>query len=236
MLPAFRGAIVEKVGKQHDLFHNHCRMSNSSYGVLYRYPLIQYKCLHGKAAIICLEQGTKDIHHLLGQGYWDITMMQQPYTLEIDNLKMSPFELKKEDRWMHYRLYHWIALNAENYEKYQALDSMIERIQLLERVLTAHILSFAAGVGWNIEEKFEVKIVDVAGYDWVTWKDVELMAFKLEFKTNLALPYNIGLGKAVSHGYGLLHPMRKKIRQNIKNDESGNNSKETDIIEQILEK
>ena len=37
-VPAFRGAIIKKVGQENILFHNHLNGN----GFLYKYPLIQY--------------------------------------------------------------------------------------------------------------------------------------------------------------------------------------------------
>jgi hypothetical protein len=44
-VPAFRGAVVAKVGREHDLFHNH--LDDTRYA--YRYPLVQYKSLYERA-------------------------------------------------------------------------------------------------------------------------------------------------------------------------------------------
>ena len=38
-IPKFRAAVIEKTKRQSDLFHNHTEDA----GVIYRYPLIQYK-------------------------------------------------------------------------------------------------------------------------------------------------------------------------------------------------
>lgn len=47
---AFRGAVVANSGSESLLFHNHA----SDEGFRYRYPLIQYKRIHRKAAIVCV--------------------------------------------------------------------------------------------------------------------------------------------------------------------------------------
>ena len=53
----FRGAVIAAVGKEEDvLFHNH---EGDNYR--YSYPLIQYKRIHGCAAIVCVNEGTETI-------------------------------------------------------------------------------------------------------------------------------------------------------------------------------
>ena len=57
----FRGAVLSKLQQSTSiLFHNH--LGN---GYRYSYPLIQYKCLDKKAAIVCLEEGTEVIGELI---------------------------------------------------------------------------------------------------------------------------------------------------------------------------
>ena len=57
-IPALRGAIAEKVGRENVIFHNHLR--NDAY--LYRYPLVQYKQIGGRPALVCIDYGVDEIH------------------------------------------------------------------------------------------------------------------------------------------------------------------------------
>ena len=58
---AFRGAVIEKVGREHLLFNHH--IDDKQY--LYQYPLIQYKSIHKQPAILCLGEGVdeRNIHY-----------------------------------------------------------------------------------------------------------------------------------------------------------------------------
>ena len=50
----FRGAVIKSLGEHPNLyFHNHLEGDKFRYA----YPLIQYKRLGGKAAIVCVEDG-----------------------------------------------------------------------------------------------------------------------------------------------------------------------------------
>ena len=53
-LESLRGAIAAQAGLHNELFHNH---DNSREGYHYRYPLIQYHCTDGKAAMLGLGEG-----------------------------------------------------------------------------------------------------------------------------------------------------------------------------------
>ena len=104
----------------------------------------------------------------------------------------------------HYRLRSWLPLNSENYKQYQESESMVERIQILERVLVGNILSFLKGVDIYLEEQINLHITDITGQRAVTYKKVKLMAFDIEFKINIQLPQYIGIGKNASIGCGVL--------------------------------
>ena len=56
-VPLFRGAVVNTMENPNVLFHNH----NSDGTLRFDYPLIQYKCLGGVAAIVCVNKGTEVI-------------------------------------------------------------------------------------------------------------------------------------------------------------------------------
>ena len=104
----------------------------------------------------------------------------------------------------HYRLRSWLPLNSENYKQYQESESLVERIQILERVLVGNILSFLKGVDIYLEEQLAVHVTDITGQRAVTYKKVKLMAFDIEFKANIQLPQYIGIGKNASIGCGVL--------------------------------
>jgi hypothetical protein len=51
-IPKFRGAVVILLSSGNMLFHNHTEDA----GLRYSYPLIQYKRIHSKAAIVCINE------------------------------------------------------------------------------------------------------------------------------------------------------------------------------------
>lgn len=98
-----------------------------------------------------------------------------------------------------------LALNGENYKKYQAIDGLAGRIEFLEKLLVGNILSFAKGIDWRIEKPVKVEIQELKGQKMIRYKGVPLIAFDVNFKTNVFLPNFLGLGKSASHGYGVIH-------------------------------
>lgn len=58
-LARFRGAVNAVVPSHSILFHNHCGSR-----LRYAYPLVQYKCIDGKAAIVAIGEGVAAMEEL----------------------------------------------------------------------------------------------------------------------------------------------------------------------------
>ncbi len=90
------------------------------------------------------------------------------------------------------------------------LEGVAEKIVFLEKILTANILSFAKGIDITINKNIECKIINIQEPYLITYKNTKLMAFNLEFKTNVYLPNFIGLGKSSSVGNGIVTAKQEK--------------------------
>ena len=205
-IPAFRAAIAKKVGKDSVLFHHHLDDNTR----LYRYPLIQYKRINNNPAIICLEEGAEEINRFLTNKDWNITIGKNIIELKILKLDLNQFNLQVWDKNFNYRINNWIAFNSDNYKNYHNLISLIEKIRFLEKILIAHIISFAEGVKWNIDKQIQLVINEIHKQRLVKYKGIEFLAFNISFTTNVFLPDYIGLGKSVSVGFGVVKKSKKK--------------------------
>ncbi len=208
-IPAFRGAIIAKAGRDCVLFHNH-----QGEGYRYKYPLIQYKRIKHHASIVCIEQGIDEIYRLFNQPDWKIRIGREEKELKIIRLNVNQYTLNVWDKTFRYKIFNWLPLNEENYRKYRDLDNDDLRLEMLERILVANILSFAKGIGWRLDEnqKIIAHIQAIERQKLTKFKGTKLLAMDVVFTTNVYLPPNIGLGKAVSHGYGKLVPWKNKTQ------------------------
>lgn len=205
-LPRFRGAIAQKVGLEHEWFHNH---NAGTGGFHHRYPLIQYKIEPREGVfrpmLLCLESGVEAAHHFFSQPDWNLQIGERELPLRIANLNVQQTVLDVwEEKQFRYRIHNWQALNPEIYKEYRDLRGLRKKLELLERMLTAHLLSFAKGVDWHIEKPFKPSILDIQKEDWMQFKDVKVLGFTLDFECPLSLPEWIGLGKGVSIGWGVV--------------------------------
>jgi len=204
---AFRGAIIEKVGIENDLFHNHLNEGGKideteDPKFAYRYPRIQYKRIGKQPVILCVGEGVDEIHKFFEKSNWDIRLGKDVLEMRIAKLDLNQFEMKISERLSSYSIRNWVALNQQAYNQYQKLDGIVEKIAFLEKKLIGNILAFAKGIGWHIEEKIELKITDLPQMQLISYKKQKLQTFNLDFKTNVFIPQYIGLGAKTSVGMG----------------------------------
>ncbi|MBP5742953.1 MAG: hypothetical protein J6W49_05910 [Paludibacteraceae bacterium] len=199
-LPLFRGAIVDAVVDADVLFHN--LLDDDK--LRYSYPLIQYKRLNGKAAIVCVGEGTEAIGQLFSSCNFDVCLGERRLNLDVERIQPQKTLVQVWQDMFAYHLRSWLPLNQGNYERYMNTESVAERYAMLERLLVGNILSFAKGVGVHFEEQVVCKITVVDEPRTIRFKNVKMMAFDVEFKSNVSLPNYIGIGKGVSLGHGVV--------------------------------
>ncbi len=202
-LSAFRGAIIAKAGKEHIIFHNH--LNDREY--LYGYPVIQYKRIGKNPAIVCIDYGVDEIHHLFNNQQLNIVIGERPVDLVVKNLQMQQYNLQIWEKSFEYRMYNWLALNQENYEKYQQTKDELMRLDMLENILKANIISFAKGIKWDVNKPISLRIDEVKS-KIIPYKQQKLLGFDIRFRTNAFLPDFVGLGKGVSLGYGTVSQIK----------------------------
>lgn len=205
-IPLFRGAVLNSLGDRANLlYHNH----TSDNTFRYSYPLIQYKRLGGKAALVCIEEGADIIGQFFSENTGHLHIGER--TVKCNVAKMTPAKIYVQI-WktsFRYHITRWLPLNTKNYLHYQKLEGMKDKVSLLEGILKANLLSMLKGLGIYIEEEINVSITNLSDSYIVYNKRVAMMAFNVDFICNLSIPKNIGIGKNASIGYGVIHQIRK---------------------------
>mgnify|MGYP003549055652 CR=1 FL=1 len=98
--------------------------------------------------------------------------------------------------------FNFFPFNSENYETYMKAKGIVEKYQILEKIMTGNILSMAKGLEMTIETPLCVKLEEIIDTYNVTFKGIKMMSFDLDFMANITMPDFLGLGKGVSHGFG----------------------------------
>ena len=207
-VPAFRGAVVEQIGRGEELFHNHDNSTKGGF-LHFRYPLVQYKCIRRRPTILLLGDATQKLPQLLAVPDWKVTFTREKRNASLFQIRRKEVEVglpnnKPPDTLYSYHISHWLALNQVNIQRYRSAIGLVQQIELLESVLNGHLLQFFKGINVSLDIPIDVYITALNGIDQVPFKGVKMQAFHISFKANILLPSFIGLGKGVARGFGVL--------------------------------
>lgn len=206
-LPSFRGAVIAKAGASNVLFHDH-----TDCGLRYSYPLIQYKCLGGYAAVQAIETAIPQAGSLLLDNCepFKLKLGRRIAEVSVTDVLRQTFDLELSEEMSDYEISRWLPLNQENYRQYMSIDSLAERYFFLERLLVGNILSFAKGIGIFVEGEIALSITELISTQTCRFKGIDMLSFSVRFKTNIILPEFVGLGKGVSLGFGVINSVKSK--------------------------
>ncbi len=199
-IPLFRGAVNALLDENHSiLFHNH-----TEEGFRFAYPLIQYKRIGGKAAIVCLGEGTETIGEFFNKSGDLVKIGERESEIEVDTIEAKQTLIQVWEDEFKYVMRKWLPLSSENYVTFRQLNGIVEQCEFLEKILIGNILSFCKGMSITIDKEIKCVITNILESRTYYHKGVKMMGFDIEFKSNVSLPNFIGLGKGVSMGFGML--------------------------------
>lgn len=204
-VPAFRGAVIHKVPASLTLFHNHIEDK-----FRYRYPLIQYKRINGKAAIVCVGEGTEDIGNFFANQNLEMEISGRKEHFEIDSITANRWLLQLWESDFTYTLRKWLPFNTSNYAAYRQLEGITERAELIEHILTGNMLSMCTGLNTHLESHISCKLLQIKEQKVYDFKGIKMLGLDISFKTNLFMPDYIGLGKGASLGFGMIEQIEKQ--------------------------
>lgn len=204
-IPLFRGAIVNTFSNNiSELFHNH-----QNEKLRYSYPLIQYKRINGYAAILGINEGADAVEQLATRNNFTCQLGYRKVKMEISSIKSEQIFISLCDTTQYYKIQKWLPLNSENYQEYQKIEGLAERVDMLNKILIGNILSFAKGINIHIHSLLACKLTRLENTGTILYKGIELMSFDAEFQTNINLPDFIGLGKSSSINKGVITRIQK---------------------------
>ncbi len=181
------------------LLHNHYQTG----GLRYKYPLVQYKVLQGVPTLVALEEGAE----LLTSLFLKVrTLDLGDVSYEIQNKNIQHFQsgVGFSNELHQYRFETmWMGLNQNNYQLYMK-QAPVEKEKFLNRILIGNLLSLFKGLDMRLLAHERVMVKVNLSEAKTTFKDQKMLAFKGDFVANVQLPSFIGLGKAVSRGFGTI--------------------------------
>lgn len=190
-----RGYFGQMFREESELLHNH--MGNGEYR--YEYPKVQYKVIDRTPFLVGIGEGAELLRELfLKIKELDINGTTYPvHQKNIEGRNRDTGVTEKSQKYQFQTL--WMAMNQKNYERYKEAD-MLEKRELLERILIGNCLSFFKSIDHFVEEK--LKVNGSFNEKSTHFKNNRMLAFEGMFTANIHLPDYVGLGKAVSRGFG----------------------------------
>lgn len=200
-IPSLRATIASAFMEK-SIYHNH-----TADKIIYRYPPIQYKEICGKAAVVGIGEGAEslenDFHY---NDTISISIDGKEKSLTV--VELSTYEYTPEsfaDLHQEYIIKNWLPFNQENFARYLNATTLVEKVSLLEKVLSANILSLFTGFGYYSENKSNASILDIMDSRYIMYKGVKMASFDVKIKCNATLPQYCGIGKGVSRGFGTVY-------------------------------
>ena len=175
-------------------FHNHLDQITFNY----KSPNIQYRVIDGNLSILGINEGGDILLKSIEKIKLDEIVLEGINNkIKEKEIKITFPELEIQDERYDYKFESfWIALNEENYKKYQKGEFSLDN-QLRNNILEFFKLSGVQATKRIIAtgEFEEHKIIE---------KDTTILGFTGTFKTNVNLPDLIALGKRKSVGFGII--------------------------------
>ena len=212
-VPLFRGAVINCLGeKANILFHNHLEENK----LRYSYPLIQYKRLGGKAAVVCVDEAVDLIGQFLTEANGTLKIGEREVSWQTCRIQPARLLIQTWEQPFRYHISRWLPLNSKNYQVYKSIEGVVERVAFLENILKGNLLSMLKGLSIHLEQELLVKITEISEPYLLYNKGVKLTAFNADFNCNLTIPNNVGIGKNASIGFGVVHLEKetKEVKQN----------------------
>jgi hypothetical protein len=206
-----RGA-VSALYHNDPLFHQH-----DGTGLVYRYPLIQYRWDRRGPVMLGLGAGARALVRSDWPGL-ELRIGERRLHVRDAACEFHRHSIELTDRLLRYRLASpWLPFNQELFRRYRALDA-VAQVRERDRLAVAGLLLSLRGFGVEIHGRvfaaFEMRSCRPCPY-----KDVELLGFRGRLLTNLDLPDGFALGRAVSRGYGWIEREDRLISGDSNHDE-----------------
>lgn len=186
------------------LFQEHSPLLHNHYadgGLRYAYPLVQYKVIDGVPALVGLGEGARLLVDLFLR-VRELDIDGTIYPLHHKDLRCEETEAGYSEGLHDYSFKTlWMALNQDNYADYLRLSPAGQE-QRLQALLRNQILAAFKGLGVWLEPGQRILTQVQVRQKTTQFKNQRMLAFEGRFTTNAVLPRWIGVGKAVSRGFG----------------------------------
>lgn len=193
-----RGYFASKFS-DNPLLHNH--LPNGKFS--YKFPKIQYRLFDGNPALIAMEEGIEVLKEvfLLSD---EMVIGNRVITLNEKEIISFDVEINQQNEFIYYQFISpYMALNQENYLKYQEADKY-DKLKLLTGIIKNNLKTISKGFSYEIPDFENITVEANLKPKMVNFKNVKMLCFTGDFKTNFLIPDYWGLGKQTARGFGII--------------------------------
>ncbi|WP_077924400.1 CRISPR-associated endonuclease Cas6 [Spirosoma sp. 209] len=198
-----RGYFGELFRQHSPLLHNHLEQADGTGDVKFRYgyPLVQYKVLGNVPTLVGLGEGATLLTQLFLQ-MREVQIESETFPVLSKHIRHEQVPIGISDDLIEYRFETlWMALNQANHRDYRNYTEAEQQAQL-KRVLTGQLLALFREFNLWLAPHERIMVRLSVDERTTQFKNQTMVAFAGRFLTNVILPDGIGLGKAVSRGFG----------------------------------
>jgi len=205
-----RGYFGELFRAHSPLLHNHLESEEGTTDGMadtkqpryrYAYPLVQYKVLDRVPTLVGLGEGATLLTQLFLQ-MRELNIDGEVFPVLSKHIRHEQMPVGMADDLIEYRFETlWMALNQDNYRDYRRYSDD-ERLAQLKRVLTSQLLATFREFGLWLEPHERIMVRLSVDERTTQFKNQTMVAFTGGLLANVVLPDGMGLGKAVSRGFG----------------------------------
>ncbi len=195
--PSMVRGYVGALFPEYPLLHQH-----AGDRLVYAYPRVQYRVIDGVVSLFGIAEGAKVVAEV-ADAFEELHLGNGVYQVLGRSKICRDAELGWTDHYVKYRfMTPWVAFNEDNKRRFLELSTWRERKNLLNRILTGNCLSMTKSLGYFVEKRLFVH--SFLEQEKVSFKQIGMSAFSGVFQANIILPDFVALGKAVSHGNGVI--------------------------------
>jgi CRISPR/Cas system endoribonuclease Cas6 (RAMP superfamily) len=181
------------------LLHNHLPKGKYSY----KFPKIQYRLFDGNPALVAMEEGIdvlKEVFFLSDE----MTIGNRVFQLNEKEIISFDVELRQQKDPVYYKFVSpYMALNQENYKRYQRAD-FYDKAEILAEIIKNNLKTISKGFSYEIPDFDSIKIQANLKPKLVNFKNVKMLCFTGDFKATFLIPDYWGLGKQTARGFGVV--------------------------------
>ena len=188
------------------LFQEHSPLLHNHYAdgtTRHCYPLVQYKVLAGVPTLVALNEGAELLNSLFLQ-MKTLQIADRLYEVNAKHIRSQHVPVGYAEELLTYRFETlWMGLNQDNYRAYGRADTSAQAA-MLNKIVVGNVLSFFKAMNLFLEPQQRLMAkLDVRPKS-TQFKNQRMLAFTGMLVINAELPDGIGLGKAVSRGFGTI--------------------------------